>query len=205
MGEGAGGDPFSEPLTTENLEALARQIIVETNLVRRDPVGYAAKLKALRPYYQGRLVRIPGQPIVETVEGVAALDEAIADLERRSPLTALTTVSGLNQAATDHAMDIGPRGATGHIGDDGTVPLERVGRYGTVPPGNRLGENISFGPPTLAEWHVVQLLVDDNVPQRGHRNALLNPRYQFTGTACAPHAAFRIVCVITYASDYREP
>ncbi|MEO0984270.1 MAG: CAP domain-containing protein [Cyanobacteria bacterium J06639_14] len=199
-----GGDPFTQPLTSAILATLADDIIAETNAVRTDPAGYAAKLEALRPYYQGTLIKLPGQPIIETVEGVAALDEAIAALQATAPLTALTVSPGLTQGAADHADDIGPQGGIGHYGLDGSAPLERATRYGRVPPGNLLGENISFGAPTLAAWHVMQLLVDDDVPDRGHREAMLRPNYQFTGSACAPHAVFRIVCVMTYASAYDE-
>ena len=103
-------DPFTQSLTPEILTTLADEIIAETNKVRTDPAGYAAKLEALRPYYQGTRVNIPGQPIVETVEGVAALDEAIAALQAIAPLTALTASPGLTQGAADHANDIGPQG-----------------------------------------------------------------------------------------------
>lgn len=199
-----GEDPFTQSLTPTVLAELATDIITETNQVRTDPAGYAAKLEALRPYYQGRLVKIPGQPAVETVEGVAALDEAIADLKSRTPVPAMAVSPGLSRGAADHAQDIGPRGEVGHYGQDGSVPLDRVSRYGTVPPGNSMGENISFGPPTLAEWHVIQLLVDDDVPNRGHREAMLRPRYRLAGSACDHHTVFRIVCVVTYASDYNE-
>ncbi|MBF2036285.1 MAG: hypothetical protein IGR92_12620 [Leptolyngbyaceae cyanobacterium T60_A2020_046] len=199
-----GDNPFTQPLTPEVLATLATGIIAETNAVRTNPAGYAAKLEALRPYYQGNLVKIPGQPTVETVEGVAALDEAIAALKAAPPAPSLRIAQGLNRGAADHANDIGPRGVTGHYGRDGSVPLERAQRYGTVPPGNLLGENVSFGPPTLAEWHVIQLIVDDDFPSRGHREAMLRPRYQWVGSACAPHAVFRIVCVVTYASAYEE-
>ena len=200
-----GTDPFTQPLTPEILTTLAIDIIAETNQVRTDPVGYAAKLEDLRPYYQDRIVKIPGQPAVATEEGVTALDEAIADLKKRTPMSALATSSGLNQSAADHAQDIGSGGGFSHYGRDGSKPMERAQRYGIVPPGEQVGENISYGPPTLAEWHVIQLLVDDNVPSRAHREAMLRTRYQLGGAACAPHTTeFRIVCVVLYASDYEE-
>lgn len=197
-------NPFTEPLTTAVLTEIAADIVAETNLLRADPATYADKLEALRSYYEGRLLKIPGQPAVETVEGVAALEEAIAALNSTGAVATLTSVDGLTQGAADHANDIGPRGMVGHSGTDGSSPLQRVQRYGTIPPGNRLGENITYGPPTLAAWHVIQLVVDDNVPDRGHRKALLRRDYRFTGVACAPHTVFRIVCVATYASDYTE-
>jgi uncharacterized protein YkwD len=202
--EGESVDPFTQPLTPELLRELAAGVVAETNQVRTDPAGYAAKLAALRPYYEGDLVKIPGQPAIRTVEGVAALDEAIAALNSPPPVSALRVSPGLNQAAADHANDIGPRGGVGHAGTDDSLPGERIQRYGTLPPNQRWGENISYGPPTLAEWHVMQLLIDDNVPDRGHRQAMLRPEYQLTGSACAPHAIFRIVCVVTYASAYEE-
>lgn len=199
-----GEDPFTQPLTPEILSDLATEIIVETNQARTNPVGYASKLEALRPYYQGTLVKIPGQPAVETIEGISALDEAIADLKSRAPVSALDISLALSQGAADHAQDVGSRGGDGHLGRDGSLPLERASRYGTIPPGSLVGENISFGPPALAEWHVIQLIVDDDVPSRSHREAMLRPEYQLTGSACGSHTIFRIVCVATYASDYDE-
>ncbi|MEO0406598.1 MAG: CAP domain-containing protein [Cyanobacteria bacterium P01_A01_bin.135] len=198
-------DPFARPLTPTTLSNLAASVVAETNLVRANPAGYAAKLEALRPHYQGTLVQIPGQPSVRTTEGISALDEAIADLKSRRPMSTLESSPGLSWAAADHARDLGSRGGFGHFGKDGSLPLDRVGRYGTIPPGSLIGENISFGPPASAKWHVIQLLVDDNFPSRAHRETLLNPEYRLTGSSCAPHhTQFRIVCAATYASDYRE-
>lgn len=197
--------PSNQPaLTVDSLATLAEDFIAETNTLRRNPAQYAQRLRALRPYYDGNLVRVPGQSVLETVEGVAALDEAIAVLESTGPVPLLEASAGLSQGAADHANDLGPRGDVGHYGSDDSTPLERVNRYGTIPPGNRIGENISFGPLTSAEWHVIQLLIDDNVPSRGHRTAMLRPDYRLTGTACATHEIFQIMCVATYASGYEE-
>ncbi|MBT9313153.1 CAP domain-containing protein [Leptothoe kymatousa] len=188
---------------TEHLSTLAADFIAETNTLRRNPARYAEKLRALRPYYDGNLVKLPGQPILQTVEGVAALDEAIVALENTDSLPLLSYSTGLSQGAADHANDLG-NGNVGHYGSDGSAPLDRVNRYGTIPAGNRIGENISFGPFSSAEWHIIQLLIDDNVPSRGHREALLRSEYRFTGSACNSHATFEIVCVATYATAYEE-
>lgn len=193
-------------LSESELLVLADELIDETNVLRSNPSVYAAKLIQLRSYYQGNLIRIPGQPVVEVVEGVAALDEAIAVLQNAAPLSTLTPSEGLSKAAADHAKDLGSRDATGHYGSDQSDPFVRMNRYGKWDQvaGSVAGENISYGPPTLAEWHIVQLLVDDNVPSRGHRQALLNPDYRQMGAACEPHPTYRIVCDMTYASDYQE-
>ncbi|MEB3212156.1 MAG: CAP domain-containing protein [Leptolyngbyaceae bacterium] len=197
-------DPFTEALTPERLATLAAEIVDETNQLRRNPVEYAARMAALYDYYEGNIVRIPGQPAVEVTEGLPALEEAIEALERADSAPMLTSSPVLTQGATDHARDIGPSGNVGHYGSDGSAPIQRVSRYGVFPPNSLIGETISFGPPTLAEWHVFQLLIDDGVPDRSHRKALLNAEYRLAGVACEPHAIFRIVCVSVYASDEGE-
>ncbi|MEM9218372.1 MAG: hypothetical protein AAGD25_29030 [Cyanobacteria bacterium P01_F01_bin.150] len=194
---------FTAPLTQENLTALASDIIAETNQVRRNPALYAEKLKALRPYYQDNLIKMPGEPIIETEEGVAALDEAIQVLEAASPLPELEYSSGLGQAAADVAQIIGANDTIGHEGDEDEL-IERVSRYGQPPGGAYISENISFGPPVSAEWHIIQLLVDDDVPTRSHRDVILNSNRRLSGSSCQPHSTFRIVCVVVYASDYDE-
>ncbi|MEL7520089.1 MAG: CAP domain-containing protein, partial [Cyanobacteria bacterium J06553_1] len=102
--------------------------------------------------------------------------------------------------------DLGAKGMTGYYGSDSSDPFVRMNRYGSWDhaPGSVAGENISYGQAMLAKWHLIQLLVDDNVPSRGHREALLKPNYTRIGAACEAHAEYRIVCVMTYASDYRE-
>ncbi|KPQ31549.1 MAG: Cysteine-rich secretory protein family [Phormidesmis priestleyi Ana] len=151
-------------------------------------------------------MKVPGHPIVEVVEGVAALDEAISVLQSTRPLFPLLASNGMAQGANDHAADLGDKGLTGHYGSDGSDPFTRINRYGSwdLAVGDIAGENISYGHAPLAEWHIIQLLVDDNVPNRGHRQTLLNSKYQRIGSDCEAHREFRIVCVMTYASDYRE-
>jgi|GEM_PF-2175217 len=196
---------FGSP-TESQLSTLSSELIAETNLLRADPSAYAEKLIALRPYYEQNLVKVPGHPIVEVVEGVAALDEAISVLQSTRPLFPLLASNGMAQGANDHAADLGDKGLTGHYGSDGSDPFTRINRYGSwdLAVGDIAGENISYGHAPLAEWHIIQLLVDDNVPNRGHRQTLLNSKYQRIGSDCEAHREFRIVCVMTYASDYRE-
>src|SRR4051812_48977456 len=61
------------PLEAGILEAL--------NQLRAEPAGYVAVLRQRRPYYQGKLLKIPGKPDLLTQEGVHPLDEAIAALQ----------------------------------------------------------------------------------------------------------------------------
>ena len=190
------------PVSAEQLDQLSAEIIAETNVLRADPAAYAQRLIALRPHYEGNLVKVPGQPMIQVFEGVSALDEAIAVLQNTPALPPLSTSAGMTLGAADHSTDLGSKGTTGHYGSDGSDPFTRMNRYGRWQA--TAGENISYGAPTLAEWHVIQLLVDDGVANRGHREVLLSDDYGATGAACEAHAAYRIVCVMTYAGAYQE-
>lgn len=194
------------PLVETYLSELEAAIVAETNRLRSNPAAYAEELAALRPYYRADGSRIlPDLQLrLQTEEGLVAVDDAIADLEDLDPLPILTPSLGLSKAAADQAMDLGQNNFMGHIGSDGSYPLERMNRYGTWEA--IAGENISYVPEVLntARWHIQQLIIDDNVPNRGHREALLRPDYRRIGVACEPHPSLGVVCVMTYAGGYQE-
>jgi len=203
-----GSNPLEPALNTEArrkkqfLSGVEQQIIAETNRVRQNPSAYAAELEKLRPYYTGKILRLPGMPPIETIEGVGALNDAISVLRRMRPRNGLKPSLGLSLGARDHAKDLGASGNIGHGGSDRSNPFDRISRYGTW--SGMAGENISYGPIHFAQWHVMQLIIDDGVANRGHREALLQQDYQLTGVACAPHPVLDNVCVITYAMNYQE-
>jgi uncharacterized protein YkwD len=183
----------SQPSVADDRESA---IIAELNAVRADPAAYATRLQSRRSFYRGLILRIPGETPIQTREGVAALDEAVAALRNTDPLPPVTISDALVRAARDHVRDTGPRGATTHEGSDGSSPSERVGRYASAVRG--VGEVISFGPDSAA-LVIAELLVDDGVPDRGHRKLLLDPRFRLAGAACGPHARYRVMCVIDLA------
>ncbi|MBD2459578.1 hypothetical protein H6G89_00850 [Oscillatoria sp. FACHB-1407] len=186
------------------LSPFEQAIVAETNRLRADPSAYAEQLANLRQYYRDRILHLPGLPPLETVEGITALDEAIAVLRETDPLPLLEPSRGLSLGARDHVNDLGVIGATGHYGSDGSTYRDRIHRYGTVPADTLSGENISYSPLSDAQWHVIQLVIDDGVPSRGHREALLRAEYRLTGVACGTHAAYQEMCAIIYAGDFVE-
>ena len=64
-------------------------------------------------------------------------------------------------------------------------------------------ENISAGEDE-ARAVVIQLIVDDGVPGRGHRTNLFNPDLHQAGAGSAPHREYRVVTVIDYADGFVE-
>lgn len=173
---------------------VAREVERQINLARTDPAAYARRLRAHRAVYVGDVFREPGQPAVRTQEGVAAVDEAIAFLERQTPLPPLAANEALRLAAADHVADQGPRGVLGHDGADGSSFVDRIVRRGGPRSG---GENIAYGGDT-GEAVVIQLIVDDGVPDRGHRANIFRPGYVSAGAACGQHLTYRYMCVIDF-------
>lgn len=179
--------------------AFERAVVQEMSDIRVRPRAYAKYLRELRDGFEGTLWKRPGRTPLRTEEGLAAYDEAIAFLETTSPVGPLRFNEGLARAARRHAQDIGPRGALEHVGADGSRLSDRLNRLGTWH--GLIAENIS----TLEEdprQVVIQLLVDDGIPSRGHRHNLFNPDLHQAGAGCAPHRDYRVVTVIDYADGF---
>lgn len=105
----------------------------------------------------------------------------------------------LGQAARDHCVDIGPKGLVQHESSDGTTVKERLKKYGKIV--TCYGENLSFHCETALEV-ILQLLVDDGVPNRGHRENLFNDDFRCCGIYSGQHKDFDCMSVIDYAASF---
>lgn len=170
-------------------------VLIELNAARRDPRAYARRVRDFRALFTGDRFQRPGEITVVTQEGVVPVDEAIRFLEAQPPLPPLVRSGPLDRAAAEHAADQGRTGQVGHTGSDGSSPHERMRRHGSW---RATGETIAYG--QSPEHVVMQLIVDDGVPDRGHRTILFSPAYQRVGLACGPHPQWRTVCVLTFAT-----
>jgi uncharacterized protein YkwD len=176
-----------------------RAVVREMSDARVRPRAYAKYLRELRDGFEGTLWRRPGRTPLRTEEGLAAYDEAIAFLESANPVGPLRFNEGLARAARLHARDLGAHGTLEHVGSDGSRLSDRLNRLGTWH--GLIAENIG----TLEEdprQVVIQLLVDDGVPSRGHRHNLFNPDLHQAGVGSAPHPDFQVVTVIDYADGF---
>jgi len=180
---------------------LAREVAAETNQLRRDPTSYVASLEALLPRFDGLVLERRGRPFLRTEEGASAVQEAITALRAARPAPPLEWSPGLARAASDHVRDQGPVGGTEHEGTDGSDPARRMERYGRWR--GAVAENIAYGENPAREV-VLQLLIDDGVPARGHREALLDPEWGVSGVACGRHRDYGQMCVMDYAAGYEE-
>ena len=170
-------------------------MLAELNEARADPRAYARRARDFRALFTGDRFQRPGEVAVVTQEGTAAVDEAIRFLEAQTPLPALVRSPALDRAAGEHGRDQGRTGQIGHVGSDGSRPSDRMRRHGRW---QATAEAIAYGP--TPEQAVMQLIVDDGVPDRGHRTILFSPAYRMVGAWCGPHPRWRTVCVLNFAT-----
>jgi uncharacterized protein YkwD len=183
------------------LSPLEKAVAHEINLARTDPKGYASFLEKWKQYYDGKQLKLPGEITIMTKEGVTAVNEAIRFLRSINSVSLLSPSKGMSLGAKDHLRDLGTSGASQHQGSDGSQTWERVNRYGTWQ--TIIGENISFGH-GKARPIVMTLIIDDGVPNRGHRKNIFNPDFHVVGVAFGDHSIYRTICVITFAGGYKE-
>ena len=175
-------------------------VVREINKIRRFPKEYAKYLRALGTRFEGTLWRLQdtkGRQPIRTREGRDAVMEAVAFLENVEPVMELIKYDEtLHRAALDHVRDQGPTGQTGHDGTDGSRPRDRIKRYAGI---NELSsEVINYGDET-PRMTVIQLVIDDGVPDRGHRHNLFNPRFRVAGAAIGFHKTYGTMVVVDLA------
>ncbi|HEX4084072.1 MAG TPA: CAP domain-containing protein [Chthoniobacteraceae bacterium] len=162
-------------------------ILDEINLARTQPQAYANIV-------DGRMRALPGAD-------ERCVEEAVAFLRRQRPLEPLQTVTGLSMSARDHVTDQGATGNIGHRGSNGGTPWSRMARWGQWT--GRAGENISYGY-SDARTIVVTLIVDQGVPDRGHRKNIFCRDFKVAGAACGTHPVYGAMCVIDFAEGFQD-
>jgi uncharacterized protein YkwD len=182
------------------LTGIEKDVILEMNKVRSDPKKYAELyIQPELKYYNGNNYSKPRQITIVTQEGKKAVEGCITALSKAKGVPILSPELGLSLGAKDHATDQGKTGQTGHNGSDKSTPFTRIQRYGKGY--TTAGENLAYGPTTGRDI-VVQLLIDDGVPSRGHRTNIMNSGFTQTGVAFGTHPQYRTMCAITYGKDY---
>ena len=137
-----------------------------------------------------------------TNEGRAAVEEAISFLETASAESAMTWNVGLEQAAQYHTSDMIATAGFGHTSSNGWSMSQRFEHFGDW--SYTLGENMAAAQYQYIDGTeiIAQLLIDDGVPSRGHRENLFNPAFATTAVACGEHPTYAMICTITYAGAF---
>lgn len=182
-------------------------LVAELSKARTDPSHLKGVLRERLQHFRGLEFFAPsrgGKVAVVTKEGAAAVAEAIAfldALEASSSLAFEPEGSGLALAAADHLHDRGSLGVIGHVGADGSSHAERQSRYGTWH--GKTGECLWFGREGASAIDVVaDLVVDDGVPDRGHRQCIYAKEFGVAAAALGKHKTFGAMAVVEFAAAF---
>lgn len=161
---------------------LSEQVLAEINLARTAPQQYA-------------------QIVANQGGNPNAVAEAVHFLQKARPLPPLASSTGMCRSALSYVLESGPVGGRGHKGADGSLPWDRMARFGRQV--GQSGENIDYGVHD-ARSIVVRLIVDDGVSGRGHRKNIFNSGFRVAGAASGFHATYGAMCVIDFAGGFVE-
>lgn len=114
-------------------------------------------------------------------------------LKKSDSLPVLFPDSILVKTASDHAQLSGKLSTTGHRGKKKRIKEANV-KF------TYWGENCSYGYDGAMDI-VMQLLIDDNVPDLGHRLNILNKNFTHIGVAIRKHGKYKWNCVQNFGGN----
>eukprot|EP00927_Polykrikos_kofoidii_P006759 TRINITY_DN12738_c0_g1_i1.p1 TRINITY_DN12738_c0_g1~~TRINITY_DN12738_c0_g1_i1.p1 ORF type:complete len:497 (+),score=75.93 TRINITY_DN12738_c0_g1_i1:139-1629(+) len=191
-------------LATDSSGPTPSQLVQALTWARTSHEEVVAALRKRKEHYNGKQYFPPNRDgrCVVTKEGVAAVEDAIAFVLALEPMDGVGDSSerGLAFAAEDHIADIGRTGAVSHTSANGTCAADRAKRYGSF---RHFGECLWYGSERAdARTIIMDLIVDDGVPSRGHRKGVFNPVYDVVGSAYGPHATFGKMAALEFAEGW---
>jgi hypothetical protein len=107
----------------------------------------------------------------------------LQDLDRQPPLQFIEPSGFLSKETRDHAKDLANKQKTiSHSSSDGRSFQQRMNDAGVS---KCAGENILEGKKDALKA-IIMLLIDQGVPDKGHRKALLNPEFNLMACSIMP-------------------
>ena len=178
-------------------------VLKELNAARTNPQSLIATLQELYRRMDGKFLFLTPTLRIETKEGAAAITGALKALRETAATTPFEYSESLSRAARDHQVDQNQTGQIGHFSAKTKGPLERAKRYVILQ--GKSGENISYGDYGIEgpKSVPVAFIVDDGVPDRGHRRNLFDPAFRLVGIACGPHPQYQKMCVVDFAHSLK--
>jgi len=153
--------------TSMNSDELS--MIDEINLMRGNPSGY---VRIVRDFVASERAR-GGFPINQSI-----VEELVRELQASPKLSILKPSECIYKVAIAHANDQRPLGDINHEGRDGSWPWDRIKKgCSDMANGN---ENLVAGMSTV-RGSVITLLIDEGIPNRGHRKTLMNAEWTHAG------------------------
>ena len=162
------------------LTAEEKAVVFYINLVRVNPKLF------VQTYLKNYLDTAP----IKKTEYLSSLYKELYDLQSMPPLE---PQYDLFNVAKKHAIEMGNQGKTGHVSLSGESyenrAIELSKRY------EKAMENCQYGYNDGLSI-VIDLLIDEEIPDLSHRKSLLNSEVKFIGVAIRKHKIYRYNCVI---------
>ena len=164
-------------MSNEACERIKREVIAESNRIRTNPKAYIPILEGYLKNFDGNLLTLPDKhEILETEEGPRAYKEAIEFLKNQKPINVIEYDEEASKVALEYSKFLS-NSKEGQVEDENQIE-QRVEKY--LDYDYSISENIDFGGSTGVEV-IVNLLVDDGVKNRTHRENLFSDKYEYYG------------------------
>ena len=191
-------------MSNEACERIKREVIAESNRIRTNPKAYIPILEGYLKNFDGNLLTLPDKhEILETEEGPRAYKEAIEFLKNQKPINVIEYDEEASKVALEYSKFLS-NSKEGQVEDENQIE-QRVEKY--LDYDYSISENIDFGGSTGVEV-IVNLLVDDGVKNRIHRDNLFSDKYEYYGVGVFEHPDYDFCTVIDYFGDilgYKDP
>ena len=191
-------------MSNEACERIKREVIAESNRIRTNPKAYIPILEGYLKNFDGNLLTLPDKhEILETEEGPRAYKEAIEFLKNQKPINVIEYDEEASKVALEYSKFLS-NSKEGQVEDENQIE-QRVEKY--LDYDYSISENIDFGGSTGVEV-IVNLLVDDGVKNRTHRENLFSDKYEYYGVGVFEHSDYDFCTVIDYFGDilgYKDP
>lgn len=180
----------------KNWEKFAKDVFKLQNKVRSNPKSFIGHLEKCLGRFKGLVLYSEDKKsFIETKEGPSAYVEAIEYLRNRRGMKEFMWSDQLEAAGKEFVEDIGPKGLVSSLGSDGSLPTDRISKYGTID--ESWGESNIYG--GLDSKEVIErLLVCDGQPTRGFRTNMFNDQLLYCGIATGLHATHDNMIQIEY-------
>jgi uncharacterized protein YkwD len=181
--------------------ALETAVIEEINQARSDPQMYVAYLEEYRKYMKDNVLSMPNRQPLVTIEGIAAIDDAISELKKMPKGNSFAVSNGLSKVARQQVGDLQENISLKHFGKDGSGLEKRLMKIGFA--GNAASENISYRVDAAREV-ILNMIIDDGIKSRSHRKNVFSPIFKLFGIACGVASDKTTVCVAEFADSFDE-
>ena len=176
---------------------IKREVISESNRIRTNPKAYIPILEEYLQNFDGNLLKLPGKnELLETEEGPRAYKEAIEFLKNQKPINIIEFDEEASKVAEEYAKFLS--NSKEEQIEDETQIEQRVEKY--IDYDYAISESIDFGGSSGVEV-IVNLLVDDGVKDRIHRENLFSNKFEYYGVAVFEHKEYDFCTVIDYFGD----